>query len=120
MTRRNFGFNMKTVLNDLEKQKPLTIGFLQALFVTLYCGIIAFTIFHLPKDTPDPGFLGFFVGLLVLVCSAAITGSLVLGYPAYLAFINKDVKRALTILAYTLTFALIFAISITSLIFAQM
>ena len=105
-------------MNSLEKQQPMSVGFLQALGLTLYCGTLAFIIFHLPKDIPDPGFMGFFVGLLVLVSSAAITGSLVFGYPTYLAVIKSDLKKAIAILAYTITFALIFALTITLLIFS--
>ena len=82
----------------------MSVGFLQALGLTLYCGTLAFIIFHLPKDIPDPGFMGFFVGLLVLVSSAAITGSLVFGYPTYLAVVRNKIKEASTVLAFTLLY----------------
>ena len=52
----------------------------------------------------QPGYLGVFLMLVLLVFSAAVSGSLVFGLPAYLAF-NKKIKEAITLLGYTLFFS---------------
>ena len=92
----------------LEKEKPATVGLCQALFVTVYCGLIAILFNFLTKAIPEdpPGFFGFFFMLVLLVFSAAVTGSLVFGYPAYLVLAKNKIKEALTILAFTLAFSL--------------
>ena len=90
-----------------EKEKPYTIGLLQALGVIAYCGLIALFFSFMAKNVPEPpGFFGFFLLLVLFVFSAAVTGSLVFGYPAYLALVKNKVKDALTILAFTLGFSL--------------
>jgi len=57
--------------------------------------------------------------LTLLVFSAAITGTLVFGYPVYLVLVKNKIKEALTILAFTLlfTFILILTTAILILIF---
>ena len=91
----------------LENEKPATIGLCQALFVTVYCGLVALLFNFLTKAiSSGPGFFGFFFMLILLVFSAAVTGSLVFGYPAYLALAKNKIKEALTILAFTLAFSL--------------
>jgi len=96
------------VLKVLEQEKPATVGLCQALGVTIYCGLIAILFNFLTKAIPEdpPGFFGFFFMLVLLVFSAAVTGSLVFGYPAYLALAKNKIKEALTILAFTLAFSL--------------
>jgi hypothetical protein len=84
---------------------PSIIGLLQALGVAVYCPLIGGFISVADKIFPKPGFFGIFLMLILLVFSAAITGSLVFGYPAYLA-LNKKVKEALYVLAYTLGYSL--------------
>ena len=91
----------------LEREKPTTVGLCQALFVTVYCGLVALLFNYLTKAMPSgPGFFGFFFMLVLLVFSAAVTGSLVFGYPAYLVLAKNKIKEALTILAFTLAFSL--------------
>jgi len=106
------------VLKALEKEKPITIGLLQALSVSLYCGLVALFFSFMTKTAPRPGFFGFFVMLVIFVFSAAITGSLVFGYPAYLVLAKNKIKEASTILAYTLGFSLIIVIASVLLIFS--
>lgn len=90
-----------------RKYSPSAIGFLQTAGVLIYCGLIAALFFFLAKTPSQPGFFGFFVMLALLVFSAAVTGSLVFGYPAYLTLIKHRPKEALTILTYTLLYSLI-------------
>jgi len=92
----------------MKKLHPSLIGFLQAVGVIAYCILIAALFNFLGKTMiQPPGLLGFAVILVILVFSAAITGSIVFGYPAYLFFKEKKIKEPLLILAFTLLFCLI-------------
>jgi hypothetical protein len=94
------------VLKALEKEKPSNIGLCQALAVSAYCALIALFFKFMSEAIPKPGFWGFFLMLVLFVFSAAVTGSLVFGYPAYLALVKNKVKEALNILAFTIGFFL--------------
>jgi len=87
------------------------IGFLQAAGVFLYCAIVSgvFRISSKFFGTP-PEFLSTALMLVIFVFSAAITGSIVFGYPAYLV-LNRRVKEALFVLAYTLIYLSAFIIA---------
>jgi len=90
-----------------RKYNPSLIGFLQAAGVLIYCGLIAVFFFYMTKTAAQPGIVGIFLMLALFVFSAAITGSLVFGYPAYLALVRNRIKEALAILAYTLLYSLL-------------
>ena len=64
-----------------------------------------------------PGLLGIVLMLLLLVFSAAVTGSMVFGYPAFLA-LNKNIREALRVLAYTLLYSLVIILLITLILVA--
>ena len=96
------------MLKALEKEKPATVGLCQALGVTVYCGLVALLFNYLTKAIPaGPGFFGFFFMLVLLVFSAAVTGSVVFGYSAYLVLVRNKIKEALTILTFTLFYSLV-------------
>ena len=100
----------------LENEKPATVGLCQALGVTVYCGLVALLFNYLTQAIPSgPGFFGFFFMLMFLVFSAAVTGSIVFGYPAYLALAKNKIKEALVILTFTLCYSLV--IILVTLIF---
>ena len=103
----------------LEKASPSTLGLMQAVGVSAYCALVAGFFYTMTNSTARPGFFGFFVMLCLLVFSAAVTGSIVFGYPAYLALVKNKIKDALEILAFTLLYLLgiifIFAIIIITL-----
>jgi hypothetical protein len=85
----------------MKKINPSTIGLLEALGVVIYCSLIATMLNSFEKTfIAPPGILGLILMLVLLVFSAAITGSIVFGYPAYLA-LHKKFKEALSILAFT-------------------
>ena len=90
----------------MNKSKVLLIGFLQALGLIVYCSLIA-GLFRFADNfiTGAPGFLITAFMLLLFVFSAAVTGSIVFGYPVYLA-LNQQIKEALSVFAYTLLFCL--------------
>ena len=92
------------VLEYLEKKKPSVVGLYQAIAITLYCALIALFFMYITKTAAQPGFFGFFLLLILMVFSAAVTGSLVFGYPTYLAVVRNKIKEASTVLAFTLLY----------------
>ncbi len=102
---------------QLKKMTPPLIGFIQALGVIIYCSLIGGFFWFMSQVHPDPGgMLQIVLMLFLLVFSAAITGLLIFGYPAFL-MINKEVKKALTILGYTFMYSLIMIIAIVLFVF---
>jgi len=91
------------------------IGLLQSLGVVLYCGLIASFFKYAENIGPEPGILGMVLMLMLLVVSAAITGSLVFGYAAYLAMQQK-LKEALQLAGYTLLFCAVLIIIIIGIL----
>lgn len=92
----------------MKKINTSKIGFFQALGVVFYCAFIAGLINLFGKAFPAPtGFFGSVFMLVLLVFSAAFTGSIVFGYPAYLFLNNKQAKEALYILGFTLLYTAI-------------
>ncbi len=94
----------------MNKSNLSLIGFLQALSLIIYCSLIA-GLFWIADNyfRVPPRFLGTVIMLLLFVFSAAITGSIVFGYPVYLA-LNQKIKEALSVFAYTLLYCLAFII----------
>ena len=102
----------------MKKLNPSKIGFLQALGVAIYCALVVAVMNYFGKIFfAPPGFLGSLLILMLLVFSAAITGSIVFGYAAYLAF-HKRVKEALVILCFTALYSLAIIIFVLVLISA--
>ena len=106
------------MLKTLGTKSASTIGLFQALAVTIYCALIAGFFYIMTKTATQPGFFGFFLMLILLVFSAAVTGAMVFGFPAYLALIKNKVKEALTILAFTSLYALVIILITLTLILA--
>ncbi|MBL7155086.1 MAG: hypothetical protein ISS88_01085 [Candidatus Portnoybacteria bacterium] len=100
------------------KTNLFLIGFLQALGVIAYCAL-AGGFFWLADRffTTPPGFLGIVLMLVFLVFSVAVSGTIVFGYPAYLA-LNQRVREALSLLIYTLLYILGFVIIIVIIVTA--
>jgi len=96
----------------LDKKHPALVGFMQALGIVIYCLLISsFFNFIGQRVDSEPQFLGTILFLFLLVFSAALCGTLVFAYPSYL-LIQKETKRALTILGYTFLYAVIIFILI--------
>lgn len=89
----------------MKKLTPSTVGFFEALGVAVYCALIVGIITGFEKTGAPPGFFGPLLMLVLLVFSAAVTGSLVFGYPAYLA-LHKKFKEAISVLAYAVLYFL--------------
>jgi len=100
----------------LKKMSSNLIGLFQALGVAIYCALIVGLINLLEKtDVRPPDYVAGIFMLLLLVISASITSLLVFGYPAILA-LDKDIKRALTIIGYTLLYAILIFIIILAVV----
>ena len=104
------------MLKNQENKNPIFIGLLQSLGISAYCAAVALFFYFMAQNQKQPGFFGFFLMLTLLVASAAVTGSLMFGYPAYLALAKNKIKEALTILAYSLAFTLLLIVATTILI----
>jgi len=94
---------------------PAGVGFLQALGIVMYTSFIGSFIRCMEQYASEDGpFMPVFV-LTLLVFSAAISGSLIFGYPVYLA-IQKDFRQALQVLGYTFLFLLLLLILVFILV----
>jgi hypothetical protein len=95
----------------MKTKHPALCGFLQALGVMAYIGLISVILTFL--DLGGSGAPEVLIGMIVLtlfVFSAAATGALVLIYPSFLA-IKLRFKSGLLVFFYTLLFLLIFALA---------
>ncbi len=92
----------------MNKTKLSLIGLFQSLGLIAYCFLIGSFIWY-SNDffLGRPGFMNVVFVLVLLVISAAITGSIVFGYPAYLA-LKQKIKEALLVSVYTLLYSLCF------------
>jgi len=99
------------------ESQPALVGLVQSVLVAVYCALVGALIFYIADALPRPEFFGIFLMLVLLVFSAAVTGSLVFAYPAYLS-LNKKIKESLQVLGFTLLFIfLIIFTAITILLF---
>jgi len=93
------------------------IAFLQALGLTLYCGLVSLvfwkgnTWFGQMDNLLGPALL-----LCLLVVSALICALIALGYPFLVFWNKKNTKEALTLVAYTVGWLLLFVIMIMLLL----
>ncbi|MEK7581313.1 MAG: hypothetical protein AAB512_03445 [Patescibacteria group bacterium] len=101
------------MLKYLEKQTGSTVRLISTLSTVLYCGAIALFFNFMSKSTIKPGF---FLMLLLFIFSAAVTGTFVFGYPAYLAVAKNKIGEAINILAFTLLYSLAIILIVATLI----
>ncbi|KKR48203.1 MAG: hypothetical protein UT86_C0012G0006 [Candidatus Magasanikbacteria bacterium GW2011_GWC2_40_17] len=100
----------------LKKLSANSSGLLLALLMAIYCALVAWFMRGMEQSSNDqPMILNMMLVLLTLVFSAAISGTLVFGYPVYL-LIHHDTKRALSVLGFTLLYALLILIIATFII----
>ena len=103
---------MDKLLNN--KIKPSLVGLVQGLAVVIYSAAVAGFFYFMGQTKIEPGYFGIVLMLVLLVFSAGVTGTFVFGIPAYFALTN-DIKRAISILAYTFLYILL-AIVLTVII----
>ena len=97
----------------MKIKHPALIGLAQALGVIIYIALLSQFMSSMGERMPEtPEHFVMVIMMTILVFSAAITGSLVFGYPVYLAF-NKHIKRGINVFAYTLAFLLAFVLLMT-------
>jgi len=102
------------------KYRPtlLFIAFLQALGVTLYCGLVGLLILngnHL--FGPQINLLGPTLFLLLFITSAVICSLIFLGYPFLLFWEQKQTKKALVLVALSTFWLAFFIFFILSILF---
>lgn len=83
------------------------VGLCQALGVGVYTAIIAAFLYLVGQSGLQPGYWGVVVMLVLLVLSAAITGSLVFGLAAYHALRGRT-RLGFEIFAYTILYIFVF------------
>ena len=88
----------------MKKLNMSLVGLIQAIAVLAYCALIAGLLSIISDITisPSPIIAGSIM-LSLLVVSAAITGSIVFAYPAYLALKEKTTE-AIYVLLYTILY----------------
>lgn len=95
-------------INDV---KVMRYGFLAGIGQALYCFIVvlfmSFIQQSLTTSAKASGLIGFLLFLLVFVFSAAVSGLIVLGYPAYLTAERKFAEALMTVITTLLTLAII-------------
>jgi len=89
-------------------------AFLNALATVVYIILVVSLIFSLQGSSEPDTILAPIAMLMLLVCSAAITGFLVFGKPAML-YLDGKKKEAISLLGYTL--AILVLITIVTFIF---
>ena len=57
--------------------RPSLVGLLQSVAVASYCALVGAFMFYISRTAVQPGYLGIFLMLVLLVFSAAVTGTLV-------------------------------------------
>ncbi len=94
-------------LKNMQKNNLSLVGFLQAIGVAVYCALISGILYFGDNFVviDIPIYFRMVLVLMLLVFSAAVTGSLVFGYPIYLA-LQKETRKALKVLSYTFLYCL--------------
>ena len=99
-----------------ENLKPYLIGLFQALGISVYCILIV--LFFQGMENSSIKVNEIIAGsliLIILVLSAAISALIVFGRPVYLV-INKKIREALNILAYTFLYLIVIIMIIVLLL----
>ncbi len=104
-------------MNTIIK-KAFTNALLTTLYVVLIATFMSNTSTLFGSDEPKTVFVPIMM-LLILIFSAALTGSLVFGRPI-LWYLDGKKKEAFSLLAYTLGFILMFIILAIALLFVYL
>lgn len=85
---------------------------LQALGVSMYCGVVGFVVYNSKQlfgDANGPSFLDP-IAFLMLFCVSALTCALIVFYEPYKLFISKKGKEAVDLVAQTAAWLFLFAV----------
>lgn len=95
----------------INDAKVMRYGFLGGIAEAFYCFLVvlfmSFIQQSLTISAKASGLVGFLLFLLVFVVSAAVSGLLVFGYPAYLALKQRFAEALMTAATSLLTIAII-------------
>jgi hypothetical protein len=95
------------------KNSPQTIGALQAIGLVVYIILFATMVTTVLSDPPiehkNP-LLGMSLFLLLFITSALICGSIALGYPIKLFFVENKRSEAMHIVGWTIAWLIAFAL----------
>ena len=114
----NIALKLYLKINNMKLNKLAAnhVGLLQAVAMAVYCSLVTLFMQNMDGSTPQPELLGMMMILFLLVFSATVSGTLIFGYPLYL-LIHHETKRALTVLGFTLLYALLLLIIAAFIIF---
>jgi len=91
----------------INESAVLKFGFLGGILEAVYVFLVVSLMNFLSKTATPADLVGGFLILLLLVFSAAVSGVLVFGYPAYLAFQKRFAESLMTALTTLVTLAII-------------
>lgn len=95
----------------IDDRTPLFAGFIQSFLLSLYIFFVAYFMTNaeamIGSFDNSPQFLGPMMALTLFIVSAMISATIVLGYPFYLFWSKKDLKRASIVLISTALFLII-------------
>lgn len=92
----------------INESEVLKFGFLGGIAEAAYVFLVICLMTTLDKTvSPTPNFIAGFLVLILLVFSVAVSGILVFGYPAYLAFQKRFAEALMTGITTLVTLAII-------------
>ena len=93
------------------KKNPIVIGFLQAVGLVAYIGLVVLLIRN-EFSQGQPSFFDMLLVFTVFATSALISGVITLGYPIYLTWKQKEFKLAIKTIAATAIWLILFIITL--------
>ncbi len=104
----------------MKKPSLNFLAFLQALGVLVYCGLVSYVMLNGNSwFGPMASVLGPLLFLTLFVASALVTGSLVLGFPIKLFWIDNKKKEAINLLVQTTLWILVFVTLLILILFLR-
>lgn len=104
---------MNNLVHALANKPPYFIGFLQAVGIALYIGLFVIAATRIgPVLGQDRSLIPPIIFLTTFVASALICGSIMLGFPAWLALQNRF-RDAVTVVASGIVWLLVILLAIT-------
>ncbi len=98
-----------------EKLSLKLIGFLQALGLIVYCGLVSLLFWRGGNlFGPSPSFWGPLLVIVLFSTSALIAALLTLGYPFVLFWKKKQTMQALKLVGYTAVWLVFFIVVVIS------
>jgi len=104
----------------MRKPSLATIGLMQAVGGIAYCLLVAGLLSFMENiANRPPQIIAITFMLFLLVFSAAVSGSIVFAYPAYLITARKETKNAIMVLGYTLLFSALLIVALLLVLSSQ-